>query len=791
MQRGGDDRPPVEELFFLPLSHAPSPSSSLLAQTSSLPSLPSLLLSPSCASSSSAVFPSSAPSTLSHCVVRGPSSFSLLVGGHRSVHVIHASEVVFQPNLVSSEPLHLAGLEDEDEFSISCLCTFPRHGEESACSFAVSIIRAKTGNKEGALLVYGESVPQDGSVHGLGRDCTRIPTSFEPCAMASIATRDGKNVHYVLIISGLDGSLSVCSRSQEEPKEKARQVGPSVAKACSLQDASSFLDIIPEVALLQRAGPLCSISVKYLGRSRHVAAGSLLGTVCYSNVNMADNSVVRSQIVCIDGPISAVLLFSSFEDIAQVAGVRDHPFKVAGFKEYFDEEFHEQITSHSSCGENNQSAAHHRDFDPFVESSEGGLSFMGDGHLLVCTALGYGVLYQDVLRHALLEASFLPGIRSAVDNDALLCACIADLELDGIRKLLVGSYSGRVLVYRFSHRHGVEEDADNAGDRSQNASPLNSISSGGFSAEPVLLSSSIQETFGSILQPFPGENSTFTDGLRERLECVEADSASKLSSAMRGENLSDLKEAGKAMDTSVAGSLTSETGYLAAQVGKRTESPISVSGSSSPIPILQDSEMNTTQASKIPFTQFLNTNSNLKRSLDREASLPVTPSSGFQSLCETGVLNSRLGKASKPAPWNEEGTQQGSGIFRRVESEKDIRSAIRSDAERDYRKFKNDLESDSNDSEDVGWFATMNQKDPLALSYVFHAGGPVLGMYWVDMTRDGLRDLVIIIHDGIRILQCELEYVVRRLREKLVLLRGLRSIEKSFVENHGEFQSQQ
>ena len=173
------------------------------------------------------------------------------------------------------------------------------------------------------------------------------------------------------------------------------------------------------------------------------------------------------------------------------------------------------------------------------------------------------------------------------------------------------------------------EDADNPDDRSTNVSPLNSISSGGFSADPVQLSSSIQETFGNISQPFPGENPAFTNGVRERLECIESDSSSKLSNPARRESITELRDGTKLMELSVAGSLNSETGYLTAQMGRRTESPIPVSSSSSPIPILHDVETNTTHASRVSLAQFPNTNCNLKRSLERETSLPVTPSSGI------------------------------------------------------------------------------------------------------------------------------------------------------------------
>lgn len=65
-------------------------------------------------------------------------------------------------------------------------------------------------------------------------------------------------------------------------------------------------------------------------------------------------------------------------------------------------------------------------------------------HLLVVSALGYAVVYDDVMARGLGTPQLLP--RSDA-FDALLCAEAIDANLDGRNELLIGTFSGHVLVY--------------------------------------------------------------------------------------------------------------------------------------------------------------------------------------------------------------------------------------------------------------------------------------------------------------------------------------------------------
>jgi hypothetical protein len=81
----------------------------------------------------------------------------------------------------------------------------------------------------------------------------------------------------------------------------------------------------------------------------------------------------------------------------------------------------------------------------------------GDGatpvHLVVVCALGYAVAFDDVLRHGLSKPQFLP----QSDNfDALLCCRALDANQDGRNELLIGTFSGHILVYARGEQDGSE-----------------------------------------------------------------------------------------------------------------------------------------------------------------------------------------------------------------------------------------------------------------------------------------------------------------------------------------------
>lgn len=75
-------------------------------------------------------------------------------------------------------------------------------------------------------------------------------------------------------------------------------------------------------------------------------------------------------------------------------------------------------------------------------------------HLVVCGALGFAVVYVDVLKNGLSQPQILPG---SSDFDAVLCAHVLDFDCDGSSQIAIGTYSGNLLLYKAQASEPGEE----------------------------------------------------------------------------------------------------------------------------------------------------------------------------------------------------------------------------------------------------------------------------------------------------------------------------------------------
>ncbi|XP_061596676.1 KICSTOR complex protein kaptin [Cololabis saira] len=67
-------------------------------------------------------------------------------------------------------------------------------------------------------------------------------------------------------------------------------------------------------------------------------------------------------------------------------------------------------------------------------------------NLLVCSTIEVAVVYRDVLQAGLSRPSCLPG---SDQWDALLCSLVIDLDFDGQKEVLLGTYGQELLCYKF------------------------------------------------------------------------------------------------------------------------------------------------------------------------------------------------------------------------------------------------------------------------------------------------------------------------------------------------------
>ncbi|KAK8763553.1 hypothetical protein V5799_033842 [Amblyomma americanum] len=75
-------------------------------------------------------------------------------------------------------------------------------------------------------------------------------------------------------------------------------------------------------------------------------------------------------------------------------------------------------------------------------------------HLLVCRALVPSFVYRDVLDRGLDQHAMLP---RSDDFDSVVCGCVADIDMDGVNEVILGTYGQEVLVYKLERRSAGRE----------------------------------------------------------------------------------------------------------------------------------------------------------------------------------------------------------------------------------------------------------------------------------------------------------------------------------------------
>ncbi|XP_077522357.1 KICSTOR complex protein kaptin-like isoform X2 [Amblyomma americanum] len=75
-------------------------------------------------------------------------------------------------------------------------------------------------------------------------------------------------------------------------------------------------------------------------------------------------------------------------------------------------------------------------------------------HLLVCRALVPSFVYRDVLDRGLDQHAMLP---RSDDFDSVVCGCVADIDMDGVNEVILGTYGQEVLVYKLECRSAGRE----------------------------------------------------------------------------------------------------------------------------------------------------------------------------------------------------------------------------------------------------------------------------------------------------------------------------------------------
>ncbi|NWX45808.1 KPTN protein, partial [Steatornis caripensis] len=71
--------------------------------------------------------------------------------------------------------------------------------------------------------------------------------------------------------------------------------------------------------------------------------------------------------------------------------------------------------------------------------------------VLVTSTVELSVVYRDVLTHGLGDQVILP---ASDQYDSVLCALVTDIDFDGAREILLGTYGQELLCYKYTGAAG-------------------------------------------------------------------------------------------------------------------------------------------------------------------------------------------------------------------------------------------------------------------------------------------------------------------------------------------------
>lgn len=165
-----------------------------------------------------------------------------------------------------------------------------------------------------------------------------------------------------------------------------------------------------------------------------VAAGCQDGLALVSHCGDKGTHSFRTYV---DGPITSVNLFDKPYTSIRKGHTSRHMSKVTENQSLCMPSTNSKNTLSEIPPQKKQSA---RKF--FSSHGQGGST--PNTHLLISSAVGYGVMYGNVHHNEFKYESFLP---SSDRFDSVLCAHVADINLDGTNELLLGTYGQQVLIY--------------------------------------------------------------------------------------------------------------------------------------------------------------------------------------------------------------------------------------------------------------------------------------------------------------------------------------------------------
>ncbi|XP_072919959.1 KICSTOR complex protein kaptin [Hemitrygon akajei] len=247
-----------------------------------------------------------------------------------------------------------------------------------------------SGDKASPFLnIYCDYEPgSEYNLDSIAQSCLNLELQFTPFQLYHVEVKEGRQGETVFLLSGHDHQIHLYKENETLHQFEEQPVEFFFPELTNVPSHVLWLDVVNIPNSTRRL----------------TAFGCQNGFVRVSHVDQESKAVLQSWDVGQDGPISTVLLFTL---------PNGHPGS--------------------------------RDSSSVGICSGEGHDCLGSYDLLVTSTIELSVVYRDVLKNGLSDQAILP---ESDQYDSVLCAIVADVDFDGVKEILLGTYGQELLCYK-------------------------------------------------------------------------------------------------------------------------------------------------------------------------------------------------------------------------------------------------------------------------------------------------------------------------------------------------------
>ncbi|GCC34789.1 hypothetical protein chiPu_0013265 [Chiloscyllium punctatum] len=251
-----------------------------------------------------------------------------------------------------------------------------------------------SGDKASPFLnIYCDYEPgSEYNLDSIAQSCLNLELQFTPFQLCHVEIQERQQRETVFLLSGHDHQIHLYKENETLHQFEERPTGLIFPELTGLPSHVLWLDVvnIPD------------------STRRLTAFGCQNGFVGISHVDQESKVVLQSWNVQQDGPISTVLLF--------------------------------RLPTENSEGYSTGQGTPSVDSDAAKADAS-----LENYNLLVTSTIELSVVYRDVLKNGLGDQAILP---ESDQFDSVLCALVTDVDFDGVKEILLGTYGQELLCYK-------------------------------------------------------------------------------------------------------------------------------------------------------------------------------------------------------------------------------------------------------------------------------------------------------------------------------------------------------